>query len=371
MPGSTASRRAPALLVRSLSPRPLSSRRPLPPHRQIHAAHGYLLSGFLSPRTNLRDDEYGGDAPRRRRLLLEVLAACRVAATAASAGRGGRPFAVGVKVNSADFQEAAAAGSRGGGGGGLEEALGTVAALLPAADFVEISGGTYEQPDFMSGGQTQAAVDPVTGNRMSEATEAGPAPPTRATTAAREAFFSAFVDALAAEGLLSAPRAHGDARPSSAPPRAALMMTGGIRTARGIAAALGQGADLVGLGRPTTVQPGLLGDLASGAAAAATPYAIPVPRALAWVGMSHAGAALLANLWHQAQLHRVGAGLPPNLRLSPWRALVIPVIRSYLFEPLWWGGHWQWLALCPAAACAVLLVTALFAVTPTLALHYI
>ena len=107
----------------------------LPPPLQIHAAHGYLLSGFLSPRTNLRDDEYGGDAPRRRRLLLEVLAACRVAAAAASAGRAGRPFAVGVKVNSADFQEASAAGNRGGSSGrGLEEALGTVAALLPAAD---------------------------------------------------------------------------------------------------------------------------------------------------------------------------------------------------------------------------------------------
>ena len=44
---------------------------------EIHGAHGYLLSGFLSPQWNLRDDEYGGSVENRSRFLCEVLGAAR------------------------------------------------------------------------------------------------------------------------------------------------------------------------------------------------------------------------------------------------------------------------------------------------------
>ena len=44
---------------------------------EIHAAHGYLISSFLSPLTNKRDDDYGGDEIRRYRLLKEIIAAVR------------------------------------------------------------------------------------------------------------------------------------------------------------------------------------------------------------------------------------------------------------------------------------------------------
>jgi anthraniloyl-CoA monooxygenase len=44
---------------------------------ELHCAHGYLLSSFLSPLTNQRDDEYGGDVARRCRFPLEVFAAMR------------------------------------------------------------------------------------------------------------------------------------------------------------------------------------------------------------------------------------------------------------------------------------------------------
>lgn len=44
---------------------------------EIHAGHGFLLSAFLSPRSNRRDDQYGGSAQNRARFLVEVLAAIR------------------------------------------------------------------------------------------------------------------------------------------------------------------------------------------------------------------------------------------------------------------------------------------------------
>ena len=63
---------------------------------QIHAAHGYLLSQFLSPISNRRNDAWGGSLENRARLLLEVVKAVR-----ASVSPG---FCVAVKLNSADFQ---------------------------------------------------------------------------------------------------------------------------------------------------------------------------------------------------------------------------------------------------------------------------
>lgn len=322
---------------------------PPPRHLQIHAAHGYLVSGFLSPATNLRNDAYGGDAPRRRRLLLDIVAACRRSVAEARSEDGGAgpptPFAVGVKVNSADFQ----ASTGRGGGGGLDEALGTVSALLGVTDFVEVSGGTYERPDFMlgapveieGGGSSRATrVDPITGNAVS----VGPASAQKASTVSREAFFAAFLDALVTAGIVRPPSLRAMTVGSSSSTRdpgaakkdhAALMITGGIRSMRGISAALSQGADLVGMGRPTTMQPRLPAALVSGIAEAAAPYSVVVPRAFSWLGLGDAAPALLANFWHQEQMHRVGAGLAPNPHISPWSVIILPSIVSYAFDPLW------------------------------------
>ena len=101
---------------------------------QIHAAHGYLVTQFLSPLTNLRDDEWGGDPTRRMRFLLEIVRRVR---TRVSPG-----FAVSVKLNSADFQR---------GGFTEEDSRAVVAALAQeAVDLIEVSGGNYESP-AMSG----------------------------------------------------------------------------------------------------------------------------------------------------------------------------------------------------------------------------
>lgn len=97
---------------------------------QIHAAHGYLLSQFLSPLTNRRTDAWGGSLENRARFLLDVLRAVR--------GRVGRDFCVAVKLNSADFQR---------GGFSQSDAKQVILWLNALSiDLVELSGGSYESP---------------------------------------------------------------------------------------------------------------------------------------------------------------------------------------------------------------------------------
>jgi 2,4-dienoyl-CoA reductase-like NADH-dependent reductase (Old Yellow Enzyme family) len=93
---------------------------------QVHAAHGYLLSQFLSPRFNKRQDRYGGRVVGRARLLLETVTGVRAAV--------GPDFAVTVKINAEDFEE---------GGFTVDDML-SVSAMLEAAgiDAMEMSGGT-------------------------------------------------------------------------------------------------------------------------------------------------------------------------------------------------------------------------------------
>ena len=171
---------------------------------QVHAAHGYLLSQFLSPRSNQRDDEYGGDLANRARMLLDVIAAVRKAV--------GPDFPVAVKLNSADFQK---------GGFDFADSLEVVQWLEKASvDLIEISGGTYEQPKLLG----------VAGMEEEEKQEV------KESTMIREAYFVDF--ALAMQEKVSIP----------------LMVTGGFRQRRVMEQALETGsADLIGLGRPMCV----------------------------------------------------------------------------------------------------------------------
>lgn len=94
---------------------------------QIHAAHGFLLSQFLSPLFNQRDDQYGGSIDNRMRLLLETIIAVRDVV--------GESFPIAIKLNSSDQLE---------GGLSQEDALKVVEALDQASiDLIDISGGTY------------------------------------------------------------------------------------------------------------------------------------------------------------------------------------------------------------------------------------
>jgi len=165
---------------------------------QIHGAHGYLVSQFLSPHHNRRDDEWGGSPERRMRFVLAVYDAIRAAV--------GPSFLVSIKLNSADFQK---------GGFTEEESLGVVSALAKRGiDLVEISGGTYESPVMAKG--TKA----------------------KATTAAREAYFLDYAAKVRASVKVP------------------LAVTGGFRTRAGIEGALASGAiDVAGLGRALALDP--------------------------------------------------------------------------------------------------------------------
>ena len=171
---------------------------------QVHAAHGYLVSQFLSPRTNQRTDQYGGELANRARFLLDIVNTVRAAV--------GADFPVAVKLNSADFQK---------GGFAFEDSL-QVAQWLEQAgvDLIEISGGTYEQPKLLG----------VEGLEEEEKQNVAQ------STQMREAYFVDF--ALAMQEKVSIP----------------LMVTGGFRRREVMEQAIESGsADMVGLGRPMCV----------------------------------------------------------------------------------------------------------------------
>ncbi|CAJ0538922.1 Ff.00g067930.m01.CDS01 [Fusarium sp. VM40] len=169
---------------------------------EIHAAHGYLLSQFLSEKSNKRTDKYGGTPANRAKIIVDITKAIR-AATPAS-------FCVGLKFNSADHQSPKE----------LQECLEQISLIAEVGlDFLEVSGGSYENPTMFTG----------TGEKKS------------ASTAARESFFLEFAREMRAKL-----------------PNVPLMVTGGFRTRAGMEAALAEGAcDLIGLGRPSIINPSL------------------------------------------------------------------------------------------------------------------
>ncbi|MGV9862950.1 NADH:flavin oxidoreductase/NADH oxidase family protein [Rhodococcus koreensis] len=165
---------------------------------EVHAAHGYLLSQFLSPLVNTRTDEWGGSLENRARLLLEVVRGIRAVVSPT--------FAVAVKLNSADFQR---------GGFDADDARQVIAMLEPlGVDLVEISGGSYESP-AMSGR------------------------PADGRTAAREAYFLDLAAELAA---------------TSAVP---LMLTGGISRRDTAERVLANNVAVIGIGTALAVTPDL------------------------------------------------------------------------------------------------------------------
>ncbi len=233
---------------------------------QIHAAHGYLLSQFLSPLTNLREDAWGGDLERRAALVRACVAAAREA--------GGPGFIVGVKLNSSDFQR----------GGFSQEDSMQVARWLDedGVDFIEVSGGNYE---------SMALLGAEEGGAFSKRTRD------------REVYFKDYAVEV---------RAHVDAP---------IMLTGGMRRGELMREVLSEGAaDIIGLGRPFATDPEIARRLIEDDSAVAPSESPPVPppslKTMFGVGES---------AWYGEQLKRMGEGKDPDLSMG-W----LKPSRSYL-----------------------------------------
>jgi 2,4-dienoyl-CoA reductase-like NADH-dependent reductase (Old Yellow Enzyme family) len=238
---------------------------------QIHAAHGYLISQFLSPRTNLRDDAWGGDPMRRARFLLEVVRAVRAAV--------GPAYPIGVKLNSADFQR---------GGFTIDQAMEVARALDTAGiDLLEVSGGNYESPAMAGSGELPAEQ--------------------RQSSRDREAYFLTYAQQI---------------RTVTAVP---ILLTGGMRTRAAMESALASGAvDVIGLARPMAYAPELPGQLLAG-----TVDAAPVVKIRSRI---RAIDDALQVMWFLAQLHEMGAGRDPDLELGKltalWRGLRVSILAA-------------------------------------------
>ncbi|MBM9499956.1 NADH:flavin oxidoreductase/NADH oxidase family protein [Leptospira sp. 201903071] len=172
---------------------------------EVHGAHGYLLNQFLSPLTNLREDQWGGSLENRARILLEIVTGIQA--------RTQKEFSVGVKLNSADFQ---------GGGFREEDAIQVIQMLNKTnIDLLEISGGNYESP-AMQGGESNG-------------------------TKKREAYFLEF------------------AKKARATAQMPLMSTGGFRSKNVMEDAITSGAlDVIGIAAPFAFEPDAAGKLLSG-----------------------------------------------------------------------------------------------------------
>lgn len=223
---------------------------------QLHGAHGYLISQFLSPLTNKRQDQWGGSIENRMRFLLEIYQAVRAATS--------DNFIISVKLNSADFQR----------GGITEEDVIAVFKAIDAAgiDLIEISGGTYEAP-AMAGAKEDKR---------------------KASTIAREAYFLDF-----AEKIRQQVSCH-------------LMVTGGFRTAQGMNAALDSGAcDFIGIARPFAVETDLTERLLVGQDVL---YAVDkIKTGIPMVDKM----AIMEIIWYAAQFKTIAQGKRPNPKLSP------------------------------------------------------
>ncbi len=165
---------------------------------EVHAAHGYLLTQFLSPLTNQRQDEWGGSIINRARLLINIVSQIRAVCA--------KDFIVMVKLNSADFQK---------NGFSFDDASEVVNRLEAlGVDVVELSGGSYEAPAMQ--GQTKDN-----------------------TTLAREAYFLEFAKTLESQTQIP------------------LMTTGGIKRAEIAERVIQEGCELVGLASALAITPNL------------------------------------------------------------------------------------------------------------------
>jgi 2,4-dienoyl-CoA reductase-like NADH-dependent reductase (Old Yellow Enzyme family) len=225
---------------------------------EIHGAHGYLISQFLSPRHNHRTDRWGGTLENRMRFLVEVYHAIRKQV--------GANFSVGLKLNSADFMK-----------GGFSEGESMQVVEIMASkgiDLIEISGGGYEKVVFIEGR------------------------PIKESTKLREAYFLDYAEKIRKRTDLP------------------LVVTGGFRSSGAMIEAIESGAtDFVGMGRPLVVDPDLPRKLIERKG-----YAISInPRSTGIKKLDRM--TVIDVLWYQQQMKRMSDKLEPDENMSEWKAI--------------------------------------------------
>ena len=225
---------------------------------QIHGAHGYLVSQFLSPLSNIRKDKWGGSLENRARFVVETYREIRAQV--------GNEYPIGIKINSADFQR----------GGFTEEESMEVIRILSkeGIDIIEVSGGTYEKPAMVGLKKKKSTQD-------------------------REAYFLDYIE---------------KARKITDKP---LMLTGGFRRASIMEQALiDDKLDIVGLARPFCLYPELAQDVFSGKL---NYFETPLPSSGIKMLDKMGGIELP---WYELQIHRLGEGKRPKRQISGLAAFV-------------------------------------------------
>ena len=233
---------------------------------QIHGAHGYLVSQFLSPISNTRKDRWGGSLKNRARFVKEVYREIR--------SQVGPDYPIGIKINSADFQR----------GGFTESESMEVVQFLSreGIDLIEISGGNYEKPAMVKGSHKQSTFE-------------------------REAYFLDYIE---------------KARKITDKP---LLLTGGFRSVKLMEDALEEGKlDVIGLGRPFCLYPNLAQDIFD---EKETCFEAPVPTTGIKLLDKIGGVELP---WYELQIQRLGKGKNPKPNLPGIWALLNTIIGMLL-----------------------------------------
>ena len=236
---------------------------------QIHGAHGYLVSQFLSPISNVRTDQFGGSISNRARFVLEIYREIRYQV--------GSGYPIGIKINSADFQT----------GGFTELESLEVIRLLEneGIDLIEISGGTYEKPAMIQGDRKKSTI-------------------------AREAYFLDYIEK--ARKLIKTP----------------LLLTGGIRSVSVMEQALKDGnLDFIGLARPFCLYPNLANQVFDGSVKR---FETPIPN-IGIKFLDKLGGVELP--WYELQIQRIGKGKSPKTNLpgilALWFSLKSLFVKSF------------------------------------------
>jgi 2,4-dienoyl-CoA reductase-like NADH-dependent reductase (Old Yellow Enzyme family) len=244
---------------------------------QIHGAHGYLVSQFLSSRHNQREDDWGGSLENRMRFVLSVYKAIREQV--------GDAFPIGIKLNSADFMK---------GGFTEDESMQVVQSLSDAGiDLIEISGGTYESPSMMGSKDKKGENTPTV----------------KESTLKREAYFMDYMEKV--RKLVKTP----------------LVVTGGFRSGPAMNEALQSGAtDFIGVARTMAVDPEFSNKLIANNEHA-MPLEVPTTGKPALDNMGMVGL-----VWYEHQMWRLAKGKEAKPNLSALGVVLKTILSAGVYS---------------------------------------